>query len=219
MVRKNKTREWRLICAGLMLAAALPASAQLYVCTTRSGKTISGDRPPPECADRQIRELRNDGSTRRIIEPPLTEEQKAQRELERRKRLQDEDVAREQLRKDKALLEAYGSEAEIDDSRDRQLAQRNQMIEAANKRLRDHNLARKKLDDEKEFYLKREMPEALKRKYENNDAALRAEEKIIAGVKSEIVRINERFDEDRRRFRELVSSGADASLRLSPSKP
>lgn len=201
------------------MGAALPASAQLYVCTTKAGKTITGDRPPPECADRAIRELRSDGSTRRIIEPPLTEEQKAQRELERKQRLKDEEIAREQLRKDKALLEAYGSEAEIEDARDRQLAQRSQMIEAAGKRLQGHQQARKKLDDEKEFYAKREIPEALKRKYENNDAVMRSEEKIISAVKADIVRINERFDEDRRRFRELVSSGATASQRGQQPKP
>ena len=210
----------RIVVVLAWMGVALPASAQLYVCTTKAGKTITGDRPPPECADRAIRELRSDGSTRRIIEPPLTDEQKAQRELERKQRLKDEEIAREQLRKDKALLEAYGSEAEVDDARDRQLAQRSQMIEAANKRLQGHQQARKKLDDEKEFYAKREIPEALKRKYENSDAVMRSEEKIIASVKADIVRINERFDEDRRRFRELVSSGASASQRgQQPMKP
>ena len=212
-------RSVQIVVVLAWMGAALPASAQLYVCTTKAGKTITGDRPPPECADRAIRELRSDGSTRRTIEPPLTEEQKAQRELERKQRLKDEEIAREQLRKDKALLEAYGSEAEIEDARDRQLAQRSQMIEAANKRLQGHQQARKKLDDEKEFYAKREIPEALKRKYENSDAVLRSEEKIIASVKADIVRINERFDEDRRRFRELVSSGATASQRGQAAKP
>jgi hypothetical protein len=210
---------WSSPAAALLFALAMPVSAQLYVCTTKAGKTLTGDRPPPECSDRPIRELRSDGSTKRVIEPPLTDEQKALRELERKQRLKDEEVAREQLRKDKALLEAYGSEAEIDDARDRQLAQRSQMIEAANKRLQGHLQARKKLDDEKEFYAKREIPEALKRKYENNDAVMRAEEKIIGAVKADIVRINERFDEDRRRFRELVSSGATASQRGQAAKP
>ena len=210
--------DWRWLWAALMLAAVLPASAQLYVCTTRDGKTITSDRPPPECGDRPIRELRSDGSTKRVIDPPLTDEQKAQRELERKKRLLDENVAREQLRKDKALIEAYGSESEIDDARDRQLAQRAQMIEVANTRLLGHQQARKKLDDEKEFYAKRELPEKLKQAYVTSDGLMRAEEKIIASIRAEIVRINERFDEDRRRFRELVSSGASASQR-APVKP
>ena len=211
-------RESRILWAAALLVATVPASAQLYVCTTKAGKTITSDRPPPECSDRAIRELRSDGSTKRVIEPPLTDEQKAQRELDRKKRLQEEDVARQQLRKDKALLEAYSSEAEIDDARDRQLAQRSQMIEVAAKRLQAHKDGRKKLDDEKEFYAKRDLPEKLKRAYESNDSLVRSEEKIIAALRADIVRINERFDEDRRRFRELVASGASASQRALPSK-
>lgn len=217
-MRENKLRESRWLWAVVMFAAALPASAQLYVCTTKAGKTITSDRPPPECADRAIRELRSDGSTRRVIEPPLTDEQKVQRELDRKKRLQEEDIAREQLRKDKALLEAYGSEAEIDDARDRQLAQRHQMIEVAGKRLQGHQEWRRKLDDEKEFYAKRELPDKLRRAYESNDSLVRSEEKIISALRADIVRINERFDEDRRRFRELVVSGASASERAQPTR-
>ena len=211
-------RESRILWAAALLVATVPASAQLYVCTTKAGKTITSDRPPPECSDRAIRELRSDGSTKRVIEPPLTDEQKAQRELDRKKRLQEEDIAREQLRKDKALLEAYSSEAEIDDARDRQLAQRSQMIEVAAKRLMAHKDGRKKLDNEKEFYAKRDVPEKLKRAYESNDSLVRSEERIIAALRADIVRINERFDEDRRRFRELVASGASASQRALPSK-
>jgi membrane-associated HD superfamily phosphohydrolase len=206
------------LVATLCLAAA-PASAQLFVCTTSGGKTITSDRPPPECADRAIRELRSDGSTKRVIEPPLTPEQKAQREVERKKRLQEEEIAREQLRKDKALLEAYSTEAEIDDARDRQIAQRNQMIETAAKRLETHQRERKKLDSELEFYVNRPVPDTLKRKIESNTAIARSEEKIIASLKADIVRINERFDEDRRRFRELVSSGAIATQRMQAAQP
>lgn len=212
---------FRGVALAALLAASGVASAQaLFVCTTKQGRTITSDRPPPECGDVAIRELRSDGSTRRVIEPPLTDEQKAQREADRKKRLRDEEIAREQLRKDKALLEAYSSEAEIDEARDRQLAQRNQMIEVANKRLEAHRVARKKLDDEREFYPKGNIPDKLKRAYEGNDAIVRSEQKIIENLKADIVRINERFDEDRKRFRELVVSGAVATQRgqTAPAK-
>lgn len=203
-------------CAPPPSSSSTPVT--LYVCTTKNGKTITSDRPPEECSDRAIRELRGDGSTRRIIDPPLTDEQKEQREIERKKRLEDERLAREQLRKDRALLEAYGSETEIDEARDRQLAQRSQMVDVANKRLEGHLAARKKLENEKEFYLNREMPTKLKRDFAANDTILRTEEKVINGLKADMVRINEHFDEERRRFRELVKEGAAASKR-NPAPP
>lgn len=201
-----------LMSLGLALTA--PAAAQLYVCTTAQGKTVSADRPPNECAGRPIRELRADGSTRRVIEPPLTEEQKAQREAERERRAEQALQAREQLRKDRALLEAYSSEAEIEDARDRQLAQRNQTIKVAEKRLQEHFAVRKKLDDEKEFYLSKEMPNKLKKAFEASNAIIRAEEKIIASLKADIGRINERFDEDRRRYKEIVEARSRNSRRM-----
>jgi len=197
----------------LLATVALPVWGQLYVCTTQSGKTVSADLPPRECAGQPIRELRPDGSIRRVIEPPLTDEQKAKRAQEELARLAAEKAAREQLRKDLALLEAYGSEDEIELSRDRQLAQRNRMVQAAQARIDKQLEHRKKLDNEKEFYLNREIPDKLKRAYETNDTILRSEEKIIEDLKADITRINAQFDEDRRRFRELVASGAVASRR------
>src|SRR5882724_9514780 len=61
--------------AWLLALAAGGAHAQSFVCTTASGKTVVGDQFPPECFDRETRELRSDGSLRRIIPPPLTPEQ------------------------------------------------------------------------------------------------------------------------------------------------
>lgn len=209
-------RVWKrtALLGSLACALAQAASAQLYVCTTAQGKTISADRPPPECADRPIRELRADGSTRRVIEPPLSEEQKAQREAERKLRAEQALRVREQLRKDRALLEAYSSEAEIEDARDRQLAQRNQTIKIAEKRLQEHLTAREKLNHEKEFYQNKALPDKLQKAFEASDAVIRAEEKIIAALKADIVRINERFDEDRRRYKEIIEAGARPIKRL-----
>lgn len=209
-------RVWKnmALLGALACVLAWPASAQLYVCTTAQGKTISADRPPAECADRPIRELRADGSTRRVIEPPLSDEQKAQREAERKLRAEQALRVREQLRKDRALLEAYSSEAEIEDARDRQLAQRNQTIKVAEKRLQEHLAARQKLENEKEFYQNKTLPDKLQKASEASDAVIRAEEKIIGTLKADIVRINERFDEDRRRYKEIIEAGARPTKRL-----
>lgn len=199
-------RSASVILALLLVGAAMPTAAQLFVCTTKSGKRITGDQPPAECRDVVIRELRSDGSIKSVIEPPLTAEQKAQREVERKKQLADEEIAREQLRKDKALLEAYGSEAEIQDARDRQIAQRNQMVETAAKRLEGHQRERKKLDSELEFYANRPVPDALKRRIDANATISRSEEKIIVGLKADIARINERFDDDLKRYRDMAAA-------------
>ncbi|HXF47686.1 MAG TPA: DUF4124 domain-containing protein [Burkholderiaceae bacterium] len=203
--------------AALALACGA-AQAQLYVCTTASGRTITADRPPPECADRPIRELRSDGSVRRVIEPPLTAEQRAAREAERKRQIEEAERQREQMRRDLSLLETYANEAEIEASRNRALADRQVLIERAIKRMEEIKRERKKLDDETEFYVKRELPEKLKRALAANNDMLRAQEKIIADAKADMARVNERYDAEVKRFRELVKAGATPATRTNNIK-
>jgi hypothetical protein len=76
------------------------------------------------------------------------------------------------------------------------------------RRMEEHRRERKKLDNEAEFYAKRQMPAKLMRAFEDNAALMRSEEKIINDARAEMQRINERFDAERKRWRELVSAGA-----------
>lgn len=205
-----------LVAAALLLA--LPSvRAQLYVCTDARGRTITGDRPPPECADRPVRELRSDGSVRRVIEPPLTPEQKAAREAEAKRQREEAEKQRAQMRRDLALLETYASETEIEETRNRALGSRQQLIDRAVRRLAEHQREKKKLDNEAEFYAKRQMPDKLKRAFEANAALTRSEQKIIDDVRADMDRVNARFDAELKRWRELVSAGAQPVQRSSPS--
>jgi hypothetical protein len=194
----------------IVILGALPIAAwsQLYVCTTPGGRTLTGDTPPIDCQNVQIRELNRDGSIKRVIEPPLTPEQKKKREEDEKKRHEREMLAQEQLRKDRALLETYASEDEIESSRDRTLASRQALIDRANQQLKAFKVDRKRLDDEAEFYVKRQLPEKLKRALEDN-ASLQAQQlKTIDDIRAEMQRINERYDAELQRFRELVMRGA-----------
>lgn len=199
---------------GLAVVAPL-AQAQLYVCTDARGRTITGDRPPAECADRAVRELRSDGSVRRVIEPPLTPEQKAARDAEAKRQRDEAEKQRSQMRRDLALLETYASEAEIEETRNRALGSRQQLIDRAQQRLLDHQKERKKLDSEAEFYAKREMPDKLKRSFDSNAALMRSEQRIIDDVKADMERVNGRFDAELKRWRDLVTSGAQPVQRAS----
>ena len=207
-------RNLPLILATLTLAAGAPqAQAQLYVCTDARGRTISGDRPPAECADRAVRELRSDGSVRRVIEPPTTAEQRAARELEAKRQRDEAEKQRSQMRRDLALLETYASEAEIEDTRNRALGSRQQLIERAVQRLADHEKERKRLDTEAEFYVKRQTPDRLKRAFDANATLLRSEQRIIDDVRADMDRVNARFDSELQRWRALVNAGAQPVLR------
>lgn len=197
--------------AVLLLAIAATASAQqsasIFSCTA-NGKTYSGDRPPAECANSDIRELNRDGSVRRLIPRPLTIDEQRARALEAKKRLEDEEKLAAQRRVDRSLLEAYANEAEIEAARAKALDSSSSTITRATQRIEGLKVEKKRLDDESEFYRKRDLPENIKRGYILNTQSLGAEEKVIVEARAEMQRINERFDAEKRRFRELVAQGA-----------
>ncbi len=210
-----------LFLAAAAAAAAAPnlGSGSVYMCTDARGKTITSDQPPPQCADRPIKELRSDGSVRRVIEPPLTAAQREAKAAEERRKADEETQRRDQVRRDKALLDAYADEKEIEFARTRTVENRRVIIDRARKRMDELAREKKKLDDEAEFYAKREKPDRLKRAYDTNATMVQAQEKIIADTEAEMNRINERFDADIKRYRELMQTGARPAQRSASTAP
>ena len=196
----------------LMLAAA-PASAALFACTTADGRTITGDRPPPECVNVPIRELRADGSVQRVIEPPLTEEQRRARAEKVRRDYLEQEAKRSQARRDIALMETYASEDEIESARRTALAGRQAIIERSKQRLEAYAAERTRLENEAEFYTNRKMPDRLVRAIEANATLAQAEHRLIGEMQIDIDRINKRFDTELGRFRELSLAGARPLVR------
>ena len=194
----------------LAVLAMLPlgAGAQLFVCKTPGGRTLTGGEPPAECLDSVIRELNSDGSIKRVIEPRLTPEQKKERELEKQRKHEREVLAQAQLRKDRALLETYASEDEIEASRDRTLASRQALIDRANQQLKEIKMDHKRLGDEAEFYAKRKLPDKLKHALDDNATLQEQQLRAIDDIRADMQRINERYDTELGRFRQLVDQGA-----------
>jgi len=183
------------------------APSTIYSCVA-NGRNYSGDRPPPECANSDIRELNRDGSLRRVIPRPLTAEEQKARALEAKRRLEEEERALAQRRRDRSLLEAYANEDEIEAARSKALDASREIVRRSEARIDRMDADRKRLDDESEFYKKRELPDTVKRAYTNNEQEKAAELKIVHEARAEMQRINDRFDAERRRFRELVGQGA-----------
>jgi hypothetical protein len=200
-----------LTALGLPLASQsqAPSAPQsfLYSCVA-NGKTYTSDRPPAECANSDIRELNRDGSVRRVMPRPLTPEEQRAKALETKKRIEDEERQIAQRRRDRSLLEAYANEEEIEAGRKKALESAEQTISRSNERLANLAKERKRLDDEAEFYKKREQPAGLKFSFEQNAQSTLTEEKVIVEARAEIARINQRFDAEKRRFRELLAQGA-----------
>jgi hypothetical protein len=205
--------------AVVLLLAAPAASAALYVCTDAKGKTITSDRPPPECGNVPIKELRSDGSVRRVIQPPLTDEQRRAQSEKARRDYQEQESKRTQARRDIALMETYASEDEIDAARKAALNSRQVIIDRSRQRLEAFGAERVKLEHEAEFYANRKLPEKLERAIESNKELAQAEHRLIADMQADMLRINKRFDGELARFRELVLAGAKPLVRTGEITP
>lgn len=206
-----------LIAASLLMLCGSVHAQLIYTCTTADGKRISADWPPPECTNRRIHVQRRDGTPLPDIEPPPTPEEIRRREAEEKRKLDEKDEKRRQERRDRSLLATYASIEEIEAARRRSLADLQKLVDRGLAHKADLQRERKKLDDEAEFYAKREIPESLKRAFAANNESIHAQDKGIENTKAEMDRVNKLFDGYARRFKELVEAGATPAQR-NPDK-
>jgi hypothetical protein len=200
------------LCLTILAAAPAAAQQRLYKCIDAKGKTYYTQVPPPECLGRDTEELDKSGTHLRKNpgQTAITPEQQQAREAERKKKLEDEDKAKEERRKNLALLNTYPSEKDIEDARVRSLKEAQTAIEDTEKRIAGAQRRRKDLEAEKEFYLKKPMPFKLKQEITNNELEIKTQTELLDAKKKEISTINAKYDEDKRRYIELTS-GAGAT--------
>ena len=100
-----------VLLAALSAQAATPASGRFYCC---DGGRICGDALPEQCRGKAYRILDSSGNLLKEVGPPLTAEQKAQVAAEALRKKEQEEQAKEQRRKDQALLDTYATPQDID---------------------------------------------------------------------------------------------------------
>ncbi len=206
-----KSRVAVAVCASALLVA-VPAWAQIYACVDAKGRKITSDRPIPECNDREQKELNTNATIKRTVKPVMTAEE--QRVFDEQQKAQTEERLRlnEEKRKDRALLTRYPNRASHDKERVATLAQVDDVMRAASKRIGELSEQRKTIDTELEFYKKdpSKIPFSLKRQIEDNDNSAAVQKRFILDQEAEKKRINMRFDEELGRLKSLwlLTAGA-----------
>lgn len=193
----------------LLLAALLPlpvaAAGNIFCCNDERGKQVCADILPAACVGRAYREINNVGMVVRNVEAPLTPEQKALRAQEERRKKEAEEAAREQRRLDAALMQTYGSEADIELMRQRNEADVRKEMAAASEKIAAAKKRRQKFENEAEFYKKKVLPPEIDKGLKDADYEIKAQEELLEAKKREIDLIKAKYDEDLRRFREIKS--------------
>ncbi|MGJ7518903.1 DUF4124 domain-containing protein [Variovorax sp. LT1P1] len=191
-------------------AQGASASPGIYSCTDSRGRTITADRPIPDCIDREQRELGPSGTVRRTLEPTYTAREQAEREERARQAALQASRLNEERRRERALMMRYPNPAAHERERAEAMLQIDAVIDAARKRLGELGKERQGIDDEMEFYKKdpSKAPPSLRRKLDDSEQSVAIQNRFIAAQEEEKKRVNARFDEERARLKPLWSATA-----------
>lgn len=195
-----------LLC---LLAMAPIAWAQntsgIYTCVDAQGRTITSDRPIAACIDREQRELNKAGIVKRVVPPSYTAEEQAV--INAKRKLVENEQARiaEEKRRNRALLLRYPNQGVHDKERTEALALIEDVVLAVHKRSRTLAEQRKEIDAELEFYQNdvKKAPTALKRRIEDNEDQMKAQQRFLLDQAQEKQRVTARFDEELAKLRQL----------------
>lgn len=205
----SKLNDMRWVIALVCACAATSASAEssIYTCKDHSGRTLTSDHPITECAG-VMRELGPSGIVKREIAPPLSAEQLHQKELDDKSKRTADEVAREKRRRDTALLSAYQNEEQIEAARRRSLADAAESIKTSQTRLTELDKEKQALMQEGETFKGKTVTPLFKRRVEDNQALIDDEEASMKMRRSDVDRVNQRYDDELKRYRELSKGGA-----------
>lgn len=211
---------WVASASALVWAGAAVAQAGIYTCVDAKGRKITSDRPIVECIDREQKELKSDGTVKRTVKPVMTAQEQAAFD---EKALQEaEERARqiEEKRKDRALLSRYPDRASHDKERAATMAQIDDVIKAAAKRIGELGVQRKEIDTELEFYKKdpKKAPVALRRQVEDSENSVAVQKRFIGDQEGEKKRANLRFDDELQSLKRLWAVQAGGVGKTAPAK-
>ncbi|MES2907448.1 MAG: DUF4124 domain-containing protein [Pseudomonadota bacterium] len=193
----------------LSIFIASGAHAAIFMCKDASGRTLTSDRPIPECADRAIREYGNTGAVKRDIAAPLTAEQKREKQLQDDKKKAELVAAEEQKKSDRALSARYRSEEDITAARKRdtsaisdQISQQKKALSSADK---DWKEAQTAVESQKK---KGVVPAGMQYKFDRAEQSVRDLKIRISDSEAELAQVHAKYDVTLQRYREISQTAS-----------
>jgi hypothetical protein len=191
------------------------ARGQIYRCTDANGKKITSDRPVRECLNSAHDELNPDGSLKRVVPPPMTDDERAESERRDREEKVANSAKNDAIRRDRNLMQRFPDEAAHRKARAKALDEFSGSVKNYEARIALLMIERKKLREESDFYgppPKQPMPAKLKQQIDANDASLEAQNGLVQNQQTEITRINGLYDAELARLKKLWAGAPAGSL-------
>ena len=188
-------------CLSFLVAAAMTGNAMaqaIYTCTDAKGRKLTSDRPIAECVDRAQQEMSPQGTVKRVLGPTLTAQERAVQDDKDKAALAVRLQAEEAKRRDRAMLSRFPNKVAHDKERSQAVELVDEVIKTGAKRIVELGELRVAINTDYEFYKKdpSKAPLALKRRLEENDSSILAQQRFIYDQDLLKSRVNLRFDEE-----------------------
>lgn len=207
MSGKKSVHALSLVLGLFIPAVALSADKGIAIkkCKDATGQWHYGDTAAEECAKSKITVITEQGSTKKVIAAPPTEQEIKQREAQKEIEEAKQQKAEEQARKDALLLSTYGGEDDIVYIRDRKIAQVETTIKASEETLKSLRaaLARMEAQAADESKSKSGKDDQTTKNIEQTQKQIARHEGVVAEKHKEQEALRNQYAEELQRYREL----------------
>ena len=201
-----------LLClTGALFIAPTANAGPLFKWVDDKGIVHYSERLPTEATGKAAAQLNRQGAVIKRHAAALTPEQIAAREEEARLKEEADKRAQEETRKNEALLKTYASEQDIDDARERALANSRDAIKNAQHNVTQAETRQTDLARQAAAHKDKRLPTKLQRDIDSNEIELRNQRALLEAKQRDAATITHRYDEDKRRYGELTRDNRTTS--------
>lgn len=203
----------------ITLAVAQPAWAKMYKWVDEQGKTHYGDTIPAQYAGQGNTELSKKGMIVKKTDAALTDEQRQEKEEELARQKVEAKKTLEAERRDRALVNTYTSEKEMNLVRDRNLQAVDAIIKSTQARIKSVQSKLDSLHNQVASFAarKKPVPEDIANDQKETERQLQQLQETIKQKQQEQADITAKFELDKQRFRELTQGAAAKPALLAPA--
>lgn len=208
-----------LLPATGVVQAQAQGSGKIICWKDKSGKVIGcGDKVPPEYQDSATKELNQRGVTIKQSDAALTAEQRRAQQAEAERKQAEEQKREVQRRQDKAILDTFTNEKEIDLKRARDVQQVESSIETLQTNLKNASdrQAEGRARIEQAGKNKKPVPPAVQQEFDRSEGDKAKIESQLAQKRKDIAELNQKYDEIKKRYAELTGGAAGSSAKPAP---
>jgi hypothetical protein len=211
-----------VVATAAFVATCGTAGAATYKWTDDQGVVHYSDKVPPEAVSKGATVLDKQGRPVKKIEPAPTPEQLKAKEAAEEDQRARAKVEQDQARKDRALMQSYTSESEIDIAKSRALSTLDAQIKSAQAYSADLTRRQQDLKKRKASFGDKPIPIDLERDLTNIDIELSREAALIKQKAEEVAAVSAKYDTEKKRWQEIKadqqrSSAAGAAVATKTS--